>query len=259
MSADNRLFLDGKAFKDEGGLSALLKLKITSEKEVDEALWFDPEHASEPLLDVIRQYKGEMSPTLSRLALKALALPLFMREFQGENVAEEVAAEVSTISRRTGILLDAYMDHVNNGNDDQTVVTQALADTTVFGLNARSFRSTQQDDIVLLPVSPESYYKTNRTNFTVLRRRSLGRAHLVIADQLDSLYRQDPQVNQHRILISPQEMTGPDATIDDLAEALISDSIQQTTAEEADFISAASARLYTRIHGHFDQLTSKKT
>jgi len=256
MSADNRVFLHSGGFIDTEGSSATLGLTFTSEKDLDELLWFNPEEAPQSVRYLLKAHGGEMTPTLSRLALKAVALPLFEREFQGEEVTETVSRKVNNVAFHNSILLDAYLDRVGDESIDQSVLDQAITDSVILQLVSRSLRSKTLDDIIALPIGPDRYDQLATTNFTVLRRKSLGRAHLVATDAPSTVYRQDPNVNQHRIVVSPTKLTGSDHSMHDLAEALISEQQidEEITGDEYDLINTSAARLYTQIHAHFDAI-----
>jgi len=252
MSLENKFFLDGNQFKDENGLSAHLKLTFTSEQELDEALWFDPEAADKPLRNLLQQHKGEMTPTLSRLALKALAIPLFTREFLGESTTPEIDTEVAHVSTHMGVLLDAYLDRINNSNYDQRTATNALVDAAFFALNVRDLGSNDTDDIIMLPIAPANFYISENVNFTTLRRKSLGRAQLIMSPKPDIEHKKEPHLNTYRIFADPTEMIGDDASVEDLAEALISDSMNAATPDEATLIAGVSERFYSKISSGFD-------
>jgi hypothetical protein len=255
MSAENQIFLDGNGFKDETG-SAILNfgLHFPTEKEADDALWFNPEEASKPLLYLLREKSGELTPALSRIALKSLTIPLFIREFKGPDVTDEIQESVNGIAFQNSVLLDAYLDRLSDESVDQTMLHQAINDSVVLQLVTRSFRSAEKDDIVLLPVSDEKYYKSPKINFTVLRRKKLGRAHLIVSEQTDAFYRQDVEGNQHRTRIKPSQLTGPDSTMVSLAEALIAEQqLDIINRNDFDLISAAAGKLFTLINTHFDE------
>ena len=259
MTGPNQVFLDGNDFKDENGSSFLaFGLKFPTEKMADDALWFDPEEAAKPLRYLLKEKGSELTPTLSRIALKALTIPLFIREAQGPEVTDDVQDAVNSVAFRNSILLDRYLDMVGDESIDQTVLHQAMNESAVLQLIARSFRSAEKDDIVLLPISPEGYHKNPKINFTVLRRKTLGRAHLIVSEQTDSFYRQEVEVNQYRTRIKPSQLTGPDSTMVSLAEALVAEQqLDIINRNDFDLIGSAAGKLFTTIQTYFDDQKSK--
>jgi len=252
MSFENRFSLVGNRLKDENNLSMIPKVSYITEEELDEELWFNPEAAGRQVRNLLKQHEGEMTPTLSRLALKALAIPLFVREFEGQDVAPETDAAVAGISANMGTLLDAYLDRINNSNFDQTTAANALVDAAFFALNVRDLGSTEKDDVIMLPIAPSNFYSSSNVNFTTLRRKSLGRAQLVMSPKPDIEHKKEPHLNAYRIFANPRELVGDDATIEDLAEALISDSIHSVTTDEEALIARTSERFYSKIKNGFD-------
>ena len=255
MSIGNQFFLEGNELRNDNGSSIPLEVSFLTEKDADEALWLNPEKAKRPLNFLLKQYGGELTPRLSRLALKSLAIPLFIREADGPDASEETQDVVNETALRNSILLNSYLDLLDDPEVDQTVLSQAINDAVVFQLVARSFRSNEQDDIVLLPISPEEYHESPKVSFTVLRRKSLGRAHLIVSEQTDDFFRQDVDVNRYRIRIKPSEIVGPDNTFIGLAESLVAEQ-QLDVVDMADYdaINSAAGRLFTKINDQFDHI-----
>ena len=254
MNDSGRNSIDREDPKDQFVSGETLGLTFTSESDLDDALWFDPENAGKDLHYLLKVHAGEMSPALSRLALKAVTLPLFIREFQGEDTTLEIEDDVQHIALRNSILLDAYMERVNDDEIDQNMLNQAINDATVLQLIARSFRSKESDDTILLPIGPDTDYIAEQISFTVLRRKSLGRAVLHVSNSRPIAYMHTPQMQPHRILIRPDDIVGT-GSIHDLAEALISEqSIEPMAGEDHDLISAAAAHVHTKIAQHFDRI-----
>lgn len=258
MSIESQTFLEkGGLVNDDGSIAKIELIDFPTEKDADEALWLNPEEAARPLRLLLKQNGGELTPLVSRLALKSLAVPLFIREAEGPDASQDIQEVVNGTALRTSFLLDAYLDLLDDESVDQTILNQAINDAVVFQLVARSFRSAEKDNVVLLPVSPEEFTQSPKMNFTVLRRRELGRAHLIVSEQTDDFYRQDVDVNQYRVRIKPSEIVQPGKTFVDLAESLVSE--QQPTATnqpDYDMINSAAARLITKINTQFERVDS---
>jgi len=256
MSNNRRLFLtDG--FTDEAGSSVSHGIIFPTEEKLDETLWLDPEQAEERLRYLLKVEGGQLTPALSRIALKALTLPLFTREFQGSDVTLETEEAVNGIASENGTLLNTYLRYINDEDVDQTVLHQAINEATILQLVARSFLSTAEDNIVLLPIAHEEYFNSPKIDFTLLRRKELGRAHLIVSEQIDAFYRKDVNVNPYRIRIKPSEIALPEETFIDLAEALVAEQHPEHIAPvdgDSDRIQYSSGKLFDTIKDHFNKL-----
>ena len=256
MSADEQVFLEGDRIFSTKGPRNSLGLRFTSEKELDTQLWMNPDEAPKSLNYLLGHHKGELSPLMSRLALKSLALPLFQREFEGKDVTEKTEAAVMDMRYQGSRLLKRYLSLQGDETTDQAMLTQAIYDTTLLQLISRSFRSNEQDSIILLPIGHQMYNQLPNTEFTALRRHALGRANLTIVEDVPDLYSQHPSAQQQRILIKPADITGPDTSMSDLAEILDAEHSAKAfiSGEAHDTLSAAAGRLFTRVNTHFDDM-----
>ena len=267
MSSE-RFFLDNGGLRNHEGLASTLNLTFDDEKTLDEKLWFDPENALDTAKSVIRQNKGELTPVLARIGLKSLALPLFKREFAREEPLlglesdetksaeyaahlEMIDAEIEGVGDRTVRLIDRYLEYLEDEDVDQEVLEQAITDAVVFQLIVRN-----TDDIVLLPISPDSLTTPVATSFTVLRRKSLGRAHLIVNNGAKVSHIHNPNVLRSTIQLSTNDIIGPNGDIIDLAEALVNE-YDDAYDTELEMITAADARLRAKINAHFDSIESK--
>ncbi|RWZ78642.1 MAG: hypothetical protein EOT05_02735 [Candidatus Microsaccharimonas sossegonensis] len=262
MSSAERLFLDSGRPISESGSRRDFGLSFTSESDLDHHLWLDPEVAEDDLRFLLKVHQGDMSPALSRLALKAVALPLFKREFYGDDTPIQVIRAVRDIPQQNSRLLNAYMDRVDDDQIDQTMLRQAIDDTTVLQLVSRSFKSNTKDDIVLLPAGPEEDYVDKPTTFTVLRRRSLGRALLFVSNARPVAYIHTPQSRAHRIQIRPDDLLIDGANRFDLAEALITDQRgdvdDSMLPDERDLLRHATGHVTDKITTHFDRIQPRR-
>jgi|GEM_PF-2695381 len=257
MRDDRRIFLTN-GFTNEAGSSVPHGISFPTEEKLDEALWLDPEQAKEPLRYLLKAESGQLTPALSRIALKALTLPLFTREFQGDDVTAETQEAVNGIASQNGILLSTYLRYLGDEDIDQTVLHQAINEATILQLVARSFRSAAEDNIVLLPIAHEEYSNSPKIDFTLLRRKELGRAHLIVSEQTDAFYRKDINVNPYRIRIKPSEITPPEETYIDLAEALVAEQHPERIIPvdgDPERIQYSSDKLLRTIQDHFSKLT----
>ena len=256
MTHSDHFFLEKGNVKNAQGSIVDLGLSFASEKDLDDKLWLDPNQAEKDIRFLLKVHGGEITPTLSRLALKAIALPLFIREFEGKDVTKATESDVQAVALNGGALLDAYMDRVGDDSIDQVELEQAIDNLTVMQLVNRSYRSNEDDNTVLLPIGPES--DAPSTSFTVLRRKSLGRAMLYVSNTRPVAYMSTPQTAQHRVLIRPDTITGSDNTMHDLAEALIAEQkIEPVTGEEQDLIASAAAHVHGQITSHFDAIQAR--
>jgi hypothetical protein len=255
MSNAERVFLEQGGPITDTGSKHDFGLTFTSERDLDQNLWLDPEEAGKDLLFLLKVHKGEMTPALSRLALKGIALPLFMREFYGETMPINIAREVTEVPQRNSRLLDAYLDRIGEDHIDQTMLKQAIDDATVLQLVSRSLRSEAEDDIIMLPAGPIEDHADKPTTFTVLRRQNLGRALLFISSVRPAAYIETPQANQHRIQIRPTDLLIDGANRYDLAEGLIAEQKDVTVSvEDRELIEHAESHLKNKIAQHFDRI-----
>ncbi|MDB5179984.1 MAG: hypothetical protein JWN12_616 [Candidatus Saccharibacteria bacterium] len=255
MTGSGRIFLDGGRPKDHNGLGVDLGLSFTSEQDLDHNLWFDPEAAGKNVKFLLKVHQGEMSPTLSRLALKGIALPLFKREFYGDATPVEIEEEIHEIPERNSQLLDAYMDRVGDADIDQTILDQAIDDATALQLVSRSLRSRSADNTILLPTGLEKDHISQPTSFTVLRRQSLGRAPLFVSGVRAAAHINTPEANAHRIQIRPADLLSGGANRYDLAEALIAEQRDAVVStEDHDLVENAEAHIRGKITRHFDAI-----
>ncbi|MBC7564784.1 hypothetical protein H7100_00925 [Candidatus Saccharibacteria bacterium] len=259
MSHDERLFLSGGEAKNENGSSINLGSFLPSEKKLDVKLWHDPEHATDDLHYLLRNNKGEVTPLLSRLALKGISYPLFVREFQGEETGDETNYEIENMALRSAVLLHSYLELIDEPDVDQPALNQAINDATISHLVSRTFSSSDPDldDIILLPTTQSEQYASHPTTFSVLRRKSLGRASLVVADIVHN-QRPIPELPE-TIYIRPAELTGPKANMLRLAKVLVAEQqLEPVESTHESLIEHATAHLYSKIYSHFDALETKK-
>lgn len=255
MSNVGRIFLEGGTPYDHSGSRVNLGLSFTSEKDLDEKLWLDPEAAPKDLEFLLKVHRNETTPALSRLALKAITFPLFVREFYGTDTPPEITEAIRGIPKRNSRLLDAYLDRVNDDSIDQAVLKQAIDDATVLQLVTRSLATESPEDTVLLPLGPEEDYLSAPTTFTVLRRQNLGRALLFVSNVRPNAHKQTPQAKPHRIQIRPADLLIDDATRFDLAETLIAEQgTDDLSIEEQEFVEYAAAQVNSAIAAHFEHI-----
>lgn len=255
MSNAERVFLESGRPISETGSKRDFGLSFTSEHDLDQHLWLDPEEARDDLRFLLKVHQGEMSPALSRLALKAVALPLFKREFYSETTPADILQEVSEVPRQNSRLLDAYLDRVGEDDIDQTMLKQAIDDATVLQLVSRSLHGEAEDDIIMLPAGPVEDHVDKPTTFTVLRRQSLGRALLFISSVRPASYIHTPQSNPHRIQIRPNDLLIDDANRFDLAESLIAEQKDTSVSDEdRELIEHAASHVKSKIVQHFDRI-----
>jgi hypothetical protein len=255
MSNVGRIFLDGGTPIDHNGSGIDLGSSFTfkNEQDLDKKLWLNPDEAGTDLKYLLKVHQGEMSPALSRLALKAVTLPLFVREFYHEETTTETLADVHAIPQRNARLLDAYMDRIGESHIDQAMLKQAIDDVTVLQLVTRSLTTEAPDDIILLPAGPQEDHIDKPTSFTVLRRQSLGRALLFVSSVRPAAHLKTPELNAHRIHIHPRNLLSYGANRFDLAEALIAEQKGKAiSTEDQDLVSSAEAYVKDKIVQHFD-------
>lgn len=252
MSHSERLFLEGGNAKYESGSSISLESLLPNEKKLDEKLWHTPEDAASDITYLLKQTGGEMTPQLSRLALKAISLPLFKREAEGEDLKEDTPEAIETIALRNAVLLQSYLELVDDPDVDQRILTQAINDAVIVQLTSRTLGSINPDldDVILLPSSGAPQYNGEPTVFTVLRRKSLGRAQLIataVPHHLQHLTQSDT------MYIRPGELTGPKHNIQRLARALVAEQqLEPMSKISDDLVTYATSQLYSKIYDHFD-------
>lgn len=254
MSNADRIFLEGGRAQDQNGSGVRLELSFRSEKDLDDKLWHEPDYAIDDLRYLLKEHQGELTPTLSRLALKAIALPLFIREFYGDMTPPETEEHIRTLPRRGAALLDAYMARVGDESINQAMLKQAIDDASVLQLISRSLHANKTDDIVLLPVGPTENHVDRPTSFTVLRRKQLGRALLFASSVRLPSYIHTPELNPHRIQIRPVDLLQGEATRYDLADALVAEQQGVANLEDLDLIAAADVHITNTINRHFDRI-----
>jgi hypothetical protein len=254
MNSIGRIFLEQGGPKDHNGSRVHLGLTFTSEEDLDHDLLCDPAIAEKNLHYLLKVHKDEMTPSLARIALKAIAWPLFMREFYGEDAPDELAKMVQNIPEHTGRLLDAYMDRVADPGIDQSMLSQAIDLTTAMHIVSRSLRTPDTNDIVMLPAISEDGHKGRSASFTVLRPQSLGRALLFVSNNRPRAYIHTPQAKDHHIRIHPQDLLSESATRYDLAEALIAEQRHDLEPEDTGLIAQADAHIHNKITAHFETI-----
>jgi len=247
MSSSERFFIEDSATL--GG-----SLTFTTEHDLDQQLWLAPNEAAENLKFLLKVHQGEMSPALSRLALKAVTLPLFIREYDGDETSEDTREAIRTIPERNSQLLDAYLDRVGDPDIDQGMLKQAIDDATVLQLASHLSKAEAYDDTILLPNGPEEDHVDKPTTFTVLRRQQLGRALLYVSTIRPAAYIHTPQTTGHRIRIRPSDLLTDDASRFDLAEALIAEQDENISKEDYELVERAAAHIDTAITNHFDRI-----
>jgi hypothetical protein len=222
---------------------------------LDKKLWHTPQDTSYDFKFLLEKHGGKITPTLSRLALKAMSRPLFTREAEGDERTEQNDEAVAYIAMRNAVLLEAYLELVNDKDVEQVALNQAIDDSVIVGLMSRTLgsRDPDLDDIILLPAGPSTQYAVQPTEFTVLRRKSLGRAKLVVAT-INHQERPLP-FDKDMITIRPSELTGPKANMQRLAKVLI-DEQQLTIIEPVHEMLLADATSYldNKIYTHFDHM-----
>jgi hypothetical protein len=252
MSKSERIFLDGGKLTGDNGSRVNPEFSFTSEQDLDNHLWLDPEAATKDLRFLLDEHRGKMTPILSRLALKGITLPLFKREFYGGTAPSEVEEEIHAIPEQNSQLLDAYLDRIGDADINQKILKQAIDDATAIQLVSRS------DDIVLLPAGPEKDHDSSPTRFTVLRRERLGRALLFVASVPPVAHLHTPKLNEPRIQIRPADLLTKGANRYDLAEALIAEQRDGViSTEDYDLIEKAEAHILHKINHHLDTIRPK--
>lgn len=257
MNDIERIFLEKGTTRNHNGDPTRLGISFTTEENLNDALWLHPDDAAKDLRFLLKVHGGEMTPSLHRLALKAVTIPLFQREFHGDDTPLSVETSVRAVPEQTSRLLDAYMDRVGDDQIDQNILDQAIDDTTVLHLVSRSLRSPETDDVILLPAGPETDQTALPTTFTLLRRKTIGRGLLHVSDVRQPLHmRHTPQAQPYRIQIHPSAMRTAAETRYDLAEALIAEQQAEIlTTEEYDMIETADTYVHKTIANYFNRLT----
>jgi hypothetical protein len=255
MNNSGRIFLEQGAPKDHNGSRVNLGLTFTTEKDLDHNLWFDPEIADKNLEYLLKVHQHELTPAFIRIALKAVAWPLFIREYHGQQVSDELTKAVQTIPERSSRLLDAYMDRVRDPDVDQILLKQAIDDTSTMHIVSLSLRAPETNDSILLPAGPEEDHIGHPTSFTVLRSQNLGRALLFVSNVRPIAHMATPQAKEHRIHIHPGDLLINGATRYDLAEALIAEQQDDLEPEDHGLIVSARAHIHSKIANHFDRIT----
>lgn len=249
------MFLDGGQAKNESGSSINLESFLPNEQKLDEKLWHDPESAANDIKYLLETRGGRMTPQLSRLALKGLSLSLFVREAEAGKVSEDTEDDIQHIALRNAIVLQSYLELVNDPDIDQRSLNQAINEAVIVGLTSRTFGSGDPDldDVIALPTTPIKEHVSEPTQFTILRRKSLGRAKLIIAtiDKNQQQVLNDPDM----IYIQPSELTGPKLNIQRLARTLVAEQqLEPLSKISTDLITHATSHLYSKIYGHFDSI-----
>jgi hypothetical protein len=258
MNSIGRIFLEQGVPKDHNGSRVHLGLTFTTEEDLDRHLWLDPEIADEDFRYLLKVHQHEMTPALSRIALKAIAWPLFIREYYGEQVPDELSQAIQTIPERSSRLLDAYMDRVGDPDVDQIMLKQAIDDTSTMHIVNLPLRTPETNDIILLPAGPEEDHIGRPTSFTVLRREKLGRALLFVSSVRPTAHINTPQANEHRIHIRPNDLLINGASRYDLAEAIIAEQRNDIEPEDRELIMSAQAHIHTEINNHFNRIDTHR-
>ena len=283
MDIGERLSFNGNQFTDDNGLKRTFEIafqpekKPVTEKDLDDSLWHDPETSFELIKQLLEGNKHQLTPQTNRLVLKALSIPAFTREFEGEAISVDTHEAVldmapigsGILNRYLGLRSDrgvAQLEHLTQQEtlDADTylqlqrelgLLDRAINDLTVLQLVNRALRADELDDIVLLPVSPPAYNQLPSADFTVLRRQQLGRAHLVVAEELPR-HSTHAQVNDQRILIKPSELFDKGGSMNQLAEILVDEYHFEEGIEDEDYtvINTATERLFAIINAHFDYI-----
>ena len=255
MNDSGSIFLKQGGPKDHNDSRLNLGLTFSTEKDLDHNLWFDPEIADKNLQYLLKVNQHELTPAFIRIALKALAWPLFIREYYGQQVPDELLEAVQTIPERSSRLLDAYMDRVRDPDVDQIMLKQAIDDTSTMHIVSISLRASETNDIILLPAGPEEDHIGRPTSFTVLRSQNLGRALLFVSNVRPIAHIATPQAKEHRIHIHPNDLLINGANRYDLAEALIAEQRDDLKPEDHELIVSARAHIHNKITDHFDHIT----
>jgi len=283
MDIGERLSFNGNQFVDDNGLKRTFEIsfqpekKPVTEKDLDDSLWHDPETSFELIKQLLDSNKHQLTPQTNRLVLKALAIPAFTREFEGQAVTpktQEAVLDMAPIgsgilNRYLGLRSDrgvAQLEHLTQQEplaadtflqlqQELGLLDQAINDLTVLQLVNRALRADELDDIILLPVSPPAYNQLPSADFTVLRRQQLGRAHLVVAEEFPT-HRNYAAVNEQRILIKPSELFDDGGSMHQLAEILVDEYHFEEGLENEDYdiINTATERLFAIINAHFDYI-----
>ena len=256
MNIIGQIFLEKGGPKDHKGSKVDLGLTFTTEEDLDHNLWFDPEMAAKDLKYLLKVHQNEVTPAFARIALKAIAWPLFIREYYANEVLDnELSQVIQTIPERSSRLLDAYLDRVGDPNVNQKMLNQAIDDTSTMHIVNLPFRAPETNDSILLPVGVGENHIGRPTSFTVLRREKLGRALLFVSNVRPTAHINNPQVNVPRINIRPSDLLINGANQYDLAEALIAEQQNNVGPGDIELIESAQTHVHTMINRHFDRIT----
>lgn len=259
MSHAEQYYLSGKKVEDKHGKSIDPRSLLPNETKLDFQLLNTPEKAADSLRYLLRHDTHRMSPYLSRLALKGISLPVFIREFQGENDSDENAEDIEYVAQRNAVLLQSYLELIDARGVDQAILNQAINDATVLQLANRTLGSLipNSDDITLLPSKPAEQYATRPTQFMVFDHETPYHAHLIVID-IDHEKRPQPEFPD-TIYIRPAELTGPKANMKRLAKVLIAEQQLETLEPVYEaLIAHSTSYLHDKINSHFDRITQEK-
>jgi len=282
MDIGKRLSFDGNEFVDDNGLKRTFEISFgpektpVNEKQLDDSLWHNPEASFALIKELLKDTQHQLTPRTNRLVLKALTIPAFSREFQGEDVTAQTQESVLDMGAIGSGILNRYLglrsdrgvtqlqhlmqqeildtDAFQQLQQETALLDQAINDLTVLQLVNRSLHADETDDIILLPVSPPKYNRLQSADFTVLRRQQLGRAHLVVAETMPP--HSDISVDDQRILIKPSELIDQNGSMNQLAEILVDEYHFEEGLEDSDYatIQTATDRLFATINAHFDHI-----
>jgi hypothetical protein len=263
MSSGERTFIrNGRIVTESGNLINIdffahpqPTINEVRESKLDESLWLNPEGAAAEAVSFIQEQGRELTPLSHRLAMKAITVPYFERQFQGEEVSQDVLENVNGVRQQNSELLDLYLSYLEDETIDQHVLRQAIIDSSTLQLAARSLRGDKKDDIILLPAQRDQETPLSALTFTVIRQASLGRALLAVTDDARITQANRTQPDRPQIIIKPRDLIVQRSTINDLANALVQEqeNHSELTREQYLEIEFAAAHLYSKIEDHFDK------
>lgn len=257
------MFLDqGRLYSDRGRETSLTlvqpeKRLFPSMERLEDELWHDPANAEETARILLREQSGNFTPSLHSLVMRTSTIPLFEREFYGEETSTQILEAIEDTKQVNAKLLDRYLSLEGDESIDQKLLMQGITDLVVLQLLERNLHGTAEDDIIPLPVGPAT--ESRVTLMTILRTGSKGRALLRISDK-KRLGTSLPDRNNHVIPISREELAGDSGSIIPLAEMLITECLDTTSNPEiAQEIERATGVLHTKIDAQFAWIPTKDT
>jgi hypothetical protein len=220
-----QVFLEGGLFSTEQGNVVDIAANIASELMMDQQAWMDPDRAR----DIGMAILGRASPlTLerARVAQKVIAMPYYQREYEGESVTGETLSHVSRVKLMNAYILDRYVSLMSAEGVNQRTLRRAITGAVGFQLAARQVFGESTDDTVLLPTSPSEHYMQSAGDYTVLRRRSMGRASLLVGAQFHN--------GSDRIIILPGHLSAQGSSIEQLAASLATEQMSPSELTDDD-------------------------